>query len=260
MYRGNEPLDLPAVLKTKYAYHALLWLLQPEVVFDVGSMDGSDSKRFRKLLARADIVAFEGNPYNYRAMLEDRELGRSRIKVVNSLVSDSEGERSFFVQRPLAGAGHFNRGTSSLTRRDEDGGIAEEVLLDAVRIDSFLAREYPKSSTVALWIDVEGHAYSVLEGMSGAKDRVKLVHVEVETSEIWPDQKIEADVLRLAASMDLVPIARGAGTVQRDLILANRAWYEAKRLRIHAMLQLCRWSGPAVSKLLGWLSRGRYRH
>lgn len=122
MYRGNEPLDLPAVLKTKYAYHALLWLLQPEVVFDVGSMDGSDSRRFRKPLARADIVAFEGNPYNYRAMLEDRELGRSRIKVVNSLVSDTEGERSFFVQRPLAGSGHFNRGTSSLTRRDEDGG------------------------------------------------------------------------------------------------------------------------------------------
>jgi hypothetical protein len=55
-------LELPVVLKTKYAYHALLWLLQPEVVLDVGSMDGSDSKRFRKLLARAEIVAFEGDP------------------------------------------------------------------------------------------------------------------------------------------------------------------------------------------------------
>jgi len=60
--RWNEPLELPVVLKTKYAYHALLWLLQPEVVLDVGSMDGSDSKRFRKLLARAEIVAFEGDP------------------------------------------------------------------------------------------------------------------------------------------------------------------------------------------------------
>lgn len=253
-------MKLPVVLKTKYAFHALLWVLEPDVVLDIGSMDGSDSKRFRKLLPRTNIVAFEGNPYNHGAMLEDRELGRKRIRVVNNLVSDTEGKRRLFVQRPAAGAGHFNRGTSSLTRRDEDGAIAEEVLLDAVRIDSFLTREFPKSSSAALWVDVEGHAYSVLEGMSGAKDRVKLVHVEVETSEIWQDQKIEADVLRLAASMDLVPIARGAGTVQRDLILANRAWCEAKRLRIHGMLQLCRWSGPALSKLLGWLSSGRHRH
>ena len=253
-------MKLPVVLKTKYAFHALLWLLEPDVVLDIGSMDGSDSKRFRKLLPRTDIVAFEGNPYDHAAMLEDREIGRKRIRVVNSLVSDTEGKRSFFVQRPVAGAGHFNRGTSSLTRRDEDGAIAEELLLDSVRLDSFLAREYPKSPSVALWIDVEGHAYSVLEGTSGAKDRVKLVHVEVETSEAWTGQTIEADVLRLAASMDLVPIARGAGALQRDLILANRAWYEAKRLGIHGMLRVCGWWGPAVSRLLGWLSSGLRRH
>lgn len=252
-------MKLPVVLKTKYAFHALLWLLEPDVVLDIGSMDGSDSKRFRKLLPRTDIVAFEGNPYDHAAMLEDREIGRKRIRVVNCLVSDTEGKRSFFLQRPVAGAGHFNRGTSSLTRRDEDGAMAEEVLLDSVRIDSFLAQEYPESSSVALWVDVEGHAYSVFEGMSRAKDRVKLVHVETETSEMWPDQKIEADVLRLAASMDLVPIARGAGTIQRDLILVKRSWYEVNQFGIHVVLRLCRWSGPAVSRFLGWLTNSRRR-
>lgn len=252
MYRGNEPLDLPAVLKTKYAYHALLWLLQPEVVLDVGSMDGSDSKRFRKLLARADIVAFEGNPYNFSAMLEDREIERKRIRVVNRLVSDTEGERSFFVQRPMSSAGHYNRGTSSLTRRDEEGLTTGEVRLEAVRIDSFLERDYPIWSSVALWIDVEGHAYSVLEGMSGAKDRVKLMHVEVETSEVWPGQKVEADVLRLAVGMEYIPLACGANAVQRDVILASRAWYTANRGRIHAILRLAKLSGPALSRILGW--------
>jgi len=242
----------PVVLKTKYAFHALLWLLEPDVVLDVGSMDGSDSKRFRKLLPGADIVAFEGNPYNHRAMLEDREIERKRIRVVNSLVCETEGTGSFFVQRPAADGGHFNRGTSSRTRRDEAGGVAEEVLVDAVRIDSFLAREYPRSSSVALWVDVEGHAYSVLEGMSGAKHRVKLVHVEVETSEIWPGQRIEADVLRLAATLDLLPIARGADATQRDVILVSKTWYEAERFRIRASLRLCGWCGPAVSRLLGW--------
>ena len=239
-------------MKTKYAYHALLWLLQPDVVLDVGSMDGSDSKRFRTLLGRANIVAFEGNPFNYRAMLEDPEVARKRIRVVNRLVSDTGGERAFFVQRPVPDAGHYNRGTSSLTRRDEEGLTTEEVRLDAVRIDSFLARDYPMSSNVALWVDVEGHAYSVLEGMSGAKDRVKLVHVEVETSQVWPGQKVEADVLRLAAGMDYIALACGAGAVQRDLILTSRAWYTANRGRIHAMLRLAKLSGPALSRILGW--------
>lgn len=252
-------MKLPVVLKTKYAFHALLWLLEPDLVLDIGSQDGADSKRFRKLLPQADIVAFEGNPGHYDAMLEDQEIGRKRIRVVHSLVSDTQGKRSFFLQRPVAGAQHFNRGTSSLTRRDEDEAIAEEVLLDSVRIETFLAREYPKSLTVALWVDAEGHAYSVLEGMSGTTDRVKLVHAEVETSEIWPNQKVEADVMRLAASMDLVPIARGADTLQRDLILVKQGWYEANRFRIHCMLQLCRWSGPAVSRFLGWLTSDRRR-
>ena len=250
-------MNIPAVLKTKYAYHALLWLLRPDVVLDVGSMDGSDSKRFRTLLARADIVAFEGNPFNYRAMLEDPEIARKRIRVVNRLVSDTEGERAFFVQRPAQDAGHYNRGTSSLTRRDEEGLTTEEVRLDAVRIDSFLERDYPMSSNVALWVDVEGHAYSVLEGMSGAKDRVKLVHVEVETAEVWPGQKVEADVLRLAVGMDYIALACGANVVQRDVILANRAWYTANRGRIHAMLRLAKLSGPALSRILGWSNFSR---
>ncbi len=246
----------PVVLKTKYAFHALLWLLEPEVVLDVGSMDGSDAKRFRKLLPGAHIVAFEGNPHNHRAMLEDQEVERKRIRVLNNLVCETEGKNSFFVQRPAAGEGHFNRGTSSRTRRDDQGGIAEEVLVDALRIDSFLAREYPGSSSVALWVDVEGHAYSVLEGTSGAKHRVKLLHIEVETSEIWPDQKIEADVMRLAATMDLLPIARGADATQHDVILVSRAWYESRRFGIRALLRLCGWCGPVVSRLLGWSRTG----
>jgi FkbM family methyltransferase len=247
----------PVVLKTKYAFQGLLWLLQPDAILDVGSMDGSDSKRFRTLLPRTDIVAFEGNPYNYGAMLDDVEIGSKRIGVLNKLVSDTEGHRSFFVQRPPAGERCFNRGTSSLTRRDEEGLVSEEVCLEAVRVDSFLAQEYPLASRVALWIDVEGHAYSVIESIRGAKDRVKLMHVEVETEEVWAGQKVEGDVLRLAADLDYILVARGANAVQRDVIFANRAWYMASRTRIDTILCLARLSGPAVSRILAWSNLGR---
>lgn len=250
-------MDQPVVLKTKYAFHALLWLLDPEVVLDVGSLDGSDSKRFRRLLPDAELVAFEGNPYNYGAMLGDPDIARSRIRLVNKLVSDSPGPRSFFVQQPLPDAGAFNRGVSSLTRREQDGASVEEVRLDAIRIDAFLARDFADASSVALWIDVEGHAYSVLDGIGTAAARIRLVHVEVEATEVWPGQKLEPEVLKLAAAHGLVPIARSKGDTQRDFILVSREWYASRRTAIRVLLRLCVWSGPAVSRVLGWISGAR---
>lgn len=255
----EQTLNIPAILETKYAYHALLWLLQPDLVLDIGSMDGSDSKRFRKILARTDLVAFEGNPGNYNAMVNDVEIQRQNIRVVNSLVADGDGERSLFVQQPRQDAEGFNRGTSSMTRREEAGAKVEEVRLKATRVDSFLAKEYPLSSRIALWIDVEGHTYSVLAGIRASQDRIKLMHAEVETIESWPGQKLEPEVLELAARLGFVPLARSAHSTQRDVIFVNQAWYESKQRQIHTLLHLCSWAGSPVSKVLAWLGRSHRR-
>lgn len=176
----------PLVLRTKYAFHTLLWLLDPDVILDVGSMDGSDSKKFKRLVPKAEVVAFEGNPNNYRAMCADAELQKLEVRIVHRLISDVAGNRSFFVQRPINTATRFNRGTSSAMQRSEEGMATEEVHLDAVRLDSFLTQEYADKKRGAMWIDVEGHAYQVLEGLREAQDRVYLIHVEVETQEVWP--------------------------------------------------------------------------
>ncbi len=240
----------PVTLKTKYAFHILLWLLKPNVVLDIGSMDGADSKRFRKLLPKADLVAFEANPYNYHAICKDGEVENFRIRVVNKLVSGVEGERSFFVQKPEEGVDGFNRGTSSALPRNSQGMQNEEIHIGAVRIDSFLENEYPAAKSVALWIDVEGYAYEVLEGIAGVSDRLHLMHVEVETQECWPGQRLESDVLRLTESMGYIQIAHGANDVQRDIILASKSWYADNQSQITTALLLAKWAGPTLSKVL----------
>jgi FkbM family methyltransferase len=240
----------PVTLKTKYAFHTLLWLLKPDVVLDIGSMDGADSKRFRKLLPKAELAAFEANPYNYQAMCKDGEIANCRIRVVNKLVSGEEGERSFFVQKPDEGMLGFNRGTSSALPRNDQGLQNEEIQIESVRMDSFLEHEYPAAKSVALWVDVEGYAYEVLEGMAGACDRIHLMHVEVETRECWPGQRLESDVLRLAKSMGYIQVAQGSNDVQRDIILVSQSWYAANKIQITAALRLARWVGPTLSKVL----------
>lgn len=240
----------PLILRTKYAFHALLWLLDPEVILDVGSMDGSDSKKFKGLIPNAEVVAFEGNPNNYQAMCADVDLQRLGVRIIHRLVSNREGSRSFFVQRPINASAGFNKGTSSAIRRSEQDIETEEVRLDAIRLDSFLAREYANARPVAMWIDVEGYAYEVLEGLREVQDRVNLIHVEVETREVWPEQKIESDVLSLAKSMGFIPVARGANEVQRDLILVRESWYNTNRSKISTLLHITKWAGPLLSRIL----------
>lgn len=240
----------PLILRTKYAFHALLWLLDPDVILDVGSTDGSDSKKFKKLTQNAEVVAFEANPDNYRAMCTDNELQRLGVRVVQRLVSNLAGNSSFFVQRPVHTTTGFNRGTSSAMRSSGHGMETEEVHLDAVRIDSFLTHEYPGMMSTAMWIDVEGYAHEVVQGIRDVQDRVNLIHVEVETKEIWPGQKVESDVLALANSMGFILVARGAHEVQRDLILIRKSWYNANCCKIFVLLYISKWVGPLLSRTL----------
>jgi len=241
---------IPIVLKTKYAFHTLLWLLKPDLIFDVGSMDGSDSKKFTKLVPTADVVAFEGNPNNYSDMLNDVELQKLGIRVEHRLISNQPGNRPFFLQLPKCDSTKFNRGTSSALRRTEQGMEIKEVSIGAVRIDSYLTQEYPNKKTVAVWVDVEGYSYEVLEGIHDILDHVYIIHIETETQEIWPGQKIEADLLALAKSMGFILLARGAHKIQRDIILIKENWYIANRSKILALLYISKCAGPLLSKML----------
>ena len=238
------------ILKTKYAFHLLAAFLKPDVVLDIGSMDGADSKRFSRLLPQAQIVAFEGNPYNYSAMCADKDLKNKFIRLENCLVSDNPGESRFFVQRPTGSDTGFNRGTSSTLQRSMDGARSEDVVLQAVRVDGFLNNQYPSASSVAAWVDVEGYSYGVLKGMEGVAARIKLVHVEVETEEIWPGQKLEHEVLALAGDMGFVTLACGRGDTQRDVILVNEPWYAANKTSIQKILTVTRLIGPTAPRII----------
>lgn len=218
---------------------------------DIGSMDGADSKRFRSLLKQAELIAFEANPENYRLMNIDKEIRNKKIRVVNQLVSVDEGAQSFYIQRPSTAGNNFNRGTSSALPRAEPGMLNEEVRVKSIRIDSFLNNNYPQADKVAMWVDVEGFAYEVLESMQNASDHIKLIHVEVETRECWPGQRLEPEVVQLLENMGYVLLAQGKNDVQRDLILASKSWYFSDaRGKIDRMLFVAQRAGPALSRVL----------
>ncbi len=92
--------------------------------------------------------------------------------------------------------------------------------------------------------------------MRDVKDQVYLIHIEVESQEVWPGQKIESDILALAKGMGFITIANGAHKIQRDIILIRESWYNANRARILTLLHLSKRMGPLLSKML--LAKARF--
>lgn len=131
--------------------------------------------------------------------------------------------------------GLHNRGVSS-TRQRPDYHSSGQIEVQAVRIDTFVQEigYYPKS--IALWIDVEGAAYEVLDGIEKIVERVCLVHVEVETKAVWPGQKLEPDIVELMKRMNFSAIARGEDNIQHDLIFVKTDATEKFSLGINVIL------------------------
>lgn len=121
---------------------------------DVGSHWGWYSLRFAKesCFDRADIHAFEPDDVNRNQLYANLFLNKlhNRIRVHDYALSDKEGEATF---------NHYeenNRGRSCIA---EDGNmLVQTIMLDAVL--------KPQGQVVGIKIDVEGHEFKVISGMT----------------------------------------------------------------------------------------------
>ncbi|MCX5681352.1 MAG: FkbM family methyltransferase [Candidatus Omnitrophica bacterium] len=84
---------------------------------------------------------------------------------------------------------------------------------------------------IALWIDVEGAGYEVLEGMSGIQKNVSLIHIEVETKTFWKGQRLKPEVESLLDSMGFRFLGRGMPEEQHDLVYINKKIFDRSPLR-----------------------------
>jgi len=227
-------------LGTKFLFNRLIKTIKPDLVCDIGSMDASDARRFRKMLHDARIVAFEGNPYNVDFLRQDEHLKRDRIDVQHKIVWNRNGKQTFYLENLSTenGADDMRRGISSTRIRTENSLGNVEVEVKSVRLDTFIKGLDTVPKSVALWIDVEGGAYEVLEGISGVRDKIKIIHVEVETREFWKGQRLKADVEALMASMGFITFARGHFEPQHDLVLMNVKTFSESPFKFKCMVYL----------------------
>ena len=260
-----------STVNTRQLFLALLRDLDINLVCEVGSMDGTDALAFRTRLPHARIIALEPNPANLRRMRADQRLEMARIDIVGAAASREDAHAPFFVVDADYASANARRGMSSLHQRDARAYPSTAVEVQTLRLDTLLAPAIAAmagGARVALWIDAEGHACEVLEGLRDVAQHVVLLHVELESQPcIAPQQRLYPEAHALLESWKLGEIAadqahshpqfnalflRGdlEAALQRRVALRLR-WAALRRGLIDALGRVC----PQCRRRLGELHR-----
>lgn len=244
------------IVNTRRLFARLLSTMDIGAICDVGSMNGADALLFSAAAPGSSVYAFEPNPLNFRLMQANRAFQERNIQLVPLAATNYDGEAEFFLVEAEYSQLDPRRGMSSLFRRSDEWAPAAVVQVRTTRLDTFLADKCLADARLALWIDTEGAAYEVIEGLSGVADHVHLLHVEVETSPcIGSDQKLYPQVKSLLQRMGFTEVATdypssgiqfNALYVRSELSAGTKfrinAWLAGARLRyllVRALSRLC---------------------
>lgn len=161
--------------------------ITPTSVLEIGSRDGHDAHKvceFFKIDPKHCTIV-EAHPTLYKTICETYP----NYKVHNFAASNKTGTIEF-----RAGiVGHeANVGVSSLIIHKTYNHYHDKVIVDMFRMDEKLLGEFD-----LLKLDVEGHAYEVLEGFGDNLSKIKAIVVETEEIELWENQKVHDDIQRL---------------------------------------------------------------
>jgi FkbM family methyltransferase len=187
------------IVNTQRLFTRLARALGVSAICDVGSMNGAEALRFHRAAPRSRIYALEPNPDNFQRMRANPSLQERAITLLPVAASDCDGESDLYLVDAHYARQDVVCGLSSLYRRAGPmHPSTAAVRVRTTRLDTLLAEECAAGATLALWIDVEGKAYEVIEGTSGIADHVRLLHVEVETAPcIAPGQRLFPEVSAL---------------------------------------------------------------
>ena len=129
-------------------------------------------------------------------MAADQELKSHAIEVLPHAIAETNGTAGFHVIDVDYDDPKDNTGISSLLVY-EGLKVKETIKVETRRIDELVQDRHPTKQKVALWIDVEGAEYGVIEGMERIRERVQALHVETAKRPIRVGQRTVADLSKL---------------------------------------------------------------
>lgn len=195
---------------------------EPRNVFEIGSMDGADANTLSTSLGvkPENVWVFEPNETWYMKLLN------KNWNVFPFVMSDRDAVSYFYE---VAGGG--NRGVSSSRLRNNSKEIEEGVYSAEAHTFKKVKRVFLRMETFidlfdieyidVLKLDVEGCSYDVLEGFGNELTKVKIMHVEGETTAVWNGQVLYPTVKKYLEYYGFRQIKYVARNRQCDSIWLN---------------------------------------
>lgn len=213
----NALISLPKARRGSVALAERLFLdavdgIRIRHLLEIGSNVGSHSRRFLAE-TNARLHCFEPNPRLFHCFSDLIASGRVDFNPYG--LSNEAGLATFQVIDRLEGlepgATHgmssFEDVASSYAELQGDISVSRITAAKA-RADSYLEAANLNAARLALWVDVEGHAPSVLEGFGIKLRQADVVICEVESSPNYTGRPTADDVIEILESAGLELVYR----------------------------------------------------
>lgn len=217
--------------------------IKPKVFWELGAFEAAFSRQLRAALPATTFHAFEANPYTYEKFRE--QVSDDGVNYHHKALGPEDGTAVFKIGRSLGDRElPPEMGCNSLLTKSGDRTY-EDASVEMVALDSFAAERGLLGEPSAVWIDTEGFAFQVLQGMRKTLKSTSFVFIEVEDRQLWQGQKTAADVRRFLFGEGFIPILRDFEFKQQyNVLFCKPAVYERADVRL--ILALALQGGPSV--------------
>jgi len=218
-----------SVKAVEHFFFQLCNVFSPQLFVEAGAEDARVSRRARRYLPEARIVAFEANPHNFETH-EPRLNKKDRIEYLNLALDEDSGSVQFQLQVEVGGSAvDVREGSHSLLKRADAVARYEQISVPAVSLDQFFAGPI---APCVLWIDVEGATGRVLSGARAVLGAASHLIIEVEDRAIWSEQWLRSQVMAFLRDAGFTPVARDfQSRYQYNVLFVRTTLLEKDRFR-----------------------------
>lgn len=226
----------------KYFY-LLCNKLSINLLIECGAHDASTSVKFCGSNKNRKAIAFEANPHVVNRF--NSEIRNSRIQYLNIGLASAPGKLKLHIPKDAPGSwtpqASFDKNLGFETSANVD--------IEVNTLDNLIPQfthHHKLLEPTALWIDVEGFAWEVLQGAQNilSSHFCKFIFLEVSDQKIWENEKSAAEIVDFLIKFDFLPVVRDCPLaslynivfVKRSEVdslceITNEFWFEFTRLK-----------------------------
>lgn len=186
-------------------------IVHPNIFFEIGAFSATTSLALKEALPDTQCFAFEASTYNYTFFQNKYDYEKAGVNYINAAVSRKPGKKKFYIQKSIDSQEVDKiRANNSLLERKQQGVEYEEHWVETYSVDSFVQSKNLSldGTRISLWIDTEGAAFEVLQGIRSTLKYVQSILVEVEEKRYWKKQALAQRTIKYLLQAGFIPVAR----------------------------------------------------